>query len=82
MFLTLVDFYRCQKRFQDFLEEWKAEGTDELKYLPEARELVKPERNTLQVVNRVTDPDPAFFLSTITVLRTGSVWYSNSGGFC
>jgi hypothetical protein len=40
---------RCQKRFQDFLEEWKAEGTDELKYLPEARELVKPERNTLQV---------------------------------
>jgi hypothetical protein len=43
---------RCQKRFQDFLEEWKAEGTDELKYLAEAKELLKPERNTLQVRSR------------------------------
>jgi DNA replication licensing factor MCM6 len=39
---------QCQKRFQDFLEEWKDEG-EEPKYLAPARELVKPERNTLQV---------------------------------
>jgi len=39
---------QCQKRFQDFLEEWKDEG-DEPKYLQPARELAKPERNTLQV---------------------------------
>jgi len=39
---------QCQKRFQDFLEEWK-EGGEEPKYLAQARELVKPERNTLQV---------------------------------
>jgi len=38
---------RCQKLFQDFLEEWQ-EG-EELKYLKGARELVKPERNTLTV---------------------------------
>jgi len=38
---------RCQKLFQDFLEEWQ-EGED-LKYLKGARELVKPERNTLTV---------------------------------
>jgi len=39
---------RCQKLFQDFLNEW-TEGGDEPKYLAEAKELVKPERNTLQV---------------------------------
>jgi len=38
---------RCQKLFQDFLEEW-LDG-EELKYLKGARELVKPERNTLTV---------------------------------
>ena len=38
---------RCQKLFQDFLEEWQ-EG-DEQKYLKHARELVKPERSTLAV---------------------------------
>jgi hypothetical protein len=38
---------RCQKLFQDFLEEWQ-EG-DELKYLKQARELVKPEKSTLVV---------------------------------
>ena len=42
---------RAQKRFQDFLEEWKAEGSDDLKYLEEARELITPGRNTLQVHN-------------------------------
>ena len=42
---------RCQKLFQDFLEEWpEAEaGSKQLKYLKSARELVKPERNTLIV---------------------------------
>jgi DNA replication licensing factor MCM6 len=40
---------KAQKRFQDFLEEWKAEGSDELKYLNDARELNQPSRNTLQV---------------------------------
>ena len=44
---TLVS--RAQKRFQDFLEEWKAEGSDELKYLNDARELNEHSRNTLQV---------------------------------
>ena len=38
---------RCQKLFQDFLDEW-TEG-DELKYLEEAKKLAQPERNTLQV---------------------------------
>ncbi len=38
---------RCQKLFQDFLEEWQ--DGEELKYLKAARELVKPERNTLTV---------------------------------
>lgn len=38
---------RCQKLFQDFLEEWQ--DGDELKYLKHARELVKPERSTLSV---------------------------------
>lgn len=38
---------RCQKLFQDFLEEFEEGG--EVKYLAEAMELVKPERNTLQV---------------------------------
>ncbi len=38
---------RCQKLFQDFLEEWQ--DGEELKYLKPARELVKPERNTLTV---------------------------------
>lgn len=38
---------RCQKLFQDFLEEFKVDG--ELKYLAEAHELMRPERNTLTV---------------------------------
>ncbi|GAB6031918.1 MCM DNA helicase complex subunit mcm6 [Chamberlinius hualienensis] len=38
---------RCQKIFQDFLDEWHVDG--QLKYVGEAKELVKPERNTLQV---------------------------------
>ena len=38
---------RCQTLFQDFLEDYR-EGT-ELKYLKQALELVKPERNTLLV---------------------------------
>ena len=38
---------RCQKLFQDFLEEWQ--DGEEVKYLKAARELVKPERNTLTV---------------------------------
>jgi len=40
---------RTQKRFQDFLEEWRDEGDDGPKYLKGARDLVAPERNTLQV---------------------------------
>lgn len=38
---------RCQKLFQDFLEEFSVNG--ELKHLPEALELIRPERNTLTV---------------------------------
>ena len=38
---------RCQKLFQDFLEEWQ--DGEEVKYLKAARDLVKPERNTLVV---------------------------------
>jgi len=40
---------KAQKRFQDFLEDWKLEGTDDLKYKIEAQDLTFPERNTLQV---------------------------------
>jgi len=40
---------RAQKRFQDFLEDWKLEGTDDLKYKIEGQDLAFPERNTLQV---------------------------------
>jgi len=40
---------KSQKRFQDFLEEWKMEGNSEIKYLEEAKELAKGQRNTLQV---------------------------------
>lgn len=39
---------RCQKLFQDFLEEFKSEN-GEVKYVEDARNLIKPERNTLQV---------------------------------
>ena len=47
---VLFNFHlRAQKRFQDFLEEWKAEGSDELKYLNDARELNEHSRNTIQV---------------------------------
>ena len=42
----------CQKKFQDFLEEWRDEGSDQPKYLEKANELIKPERNTLQVSMR------------------------------
>ncbi|CAH1772509.1 unnamed protein product [Owenia fusiformis] len=38
---------RCQKLFQDFLEEFQENG--ELKYLQDAQELIRPERNTLTV---------------------------------
>lgn len=40
---------KVQKRFQDFLEEWKLEGTSDIKYLEDAKELIKVQRNTLQV---------------------------------
>ncbi|KAL5009589.1 hypothetical protein ScPMuIL_011894 [Solemya velum] len=36
---------RCQKLFQDFLEEFTVDG--EQKYLAEVQELIRPERNTL-----------------------------------
>ena len=43
----------CQKKFQDFLEEWRDEGDTQPKYLEPAKELVeKPQRNTLQVSMR------------------------------
>lgn len=38
---------RCQKLFQDFLEEFTVDG--DVKYLAEAQELIRPERNTLTV---------------------------------
>ncbi|KZS10347.1 DNA helicase [Daphnia magna] len=38
---------RCQKLFLDFLEGFEVDN--EVKYLEKAKELVKPERNTLQV---------------------------------
>ncbi|RXG70679.1 DNA replication licensing factor MCM6 [Armadillidium vulgare] len=38
---------RCQKLFQDFLEEFEDEG--EIKYLEEAKDLIKPEKNTLEI---------------------------------
>ncbi|XP_019616569.1 PREDICTED: zygotic DNA replication licensing factor mcm6-B-like [Branchiostoma belcheri] len=38
---------RCQKLFQDFLEEFTVDG--EVKYLPDVQELIRPERNTLTV---------------------------------
>ncbi|ESO02705.1 hypothetical protein HELRODRAFT_185013 [Helobdella robusta] len=38
---------RCQKLFQDFLDECSENG--ELKYVSEACELIRPERNTLTV---------------------------------
>ncbi|XP_060605756.1 zygotic DNA replication licensing factor mcm6-B-like [Ruditapes philippinarum] len=38
---------RCQKLFQDFLEEFNVDG--EQKYLAEVQELIRPERNTLTV---------------------------------
>ena len=43
---------RCQMRFHDFLGEWRGEGDLQPKYLEAAKELVKPERNTLQVSMR------------------------------
>jgi len=56
---------QCQKRFQDFLEEWKDEG-DEAKYLAPARELVKPERNTLQVSMKDVERHSGNLSATIT----------------
>lgn len=38
---------KCQKLFQDFLEEFKEDGL--VKYLAPAKELVSPERSTLEV---------------------------------
>ncbi|XP_046846761.1 DNA replication licensing factor MCM6-like [Xenia sp. Carnegie-2017] len=38
---------QCQKLFQEFLEDFKADG--ENKYLNEVQELIHPERNTLSV---------------------------------
>jgi len=55
---------QCQKRFQDFLEEWK-DGGEEPKYLPQARELVKPERNTLQVSMKDVERHSSNLSSTI-----------------
>eukprot|EP00088_Acartia_fossae_P023653 TRINITY_DN2467_c0_g1_i13.p1 TRINITY_DN2467_c0_g1~~TRINITY_DN2467_c0_g1_i13.p1 ORF type:complete len:815 (-),score=325.70 TRINITY_DN2467_c0_g1_i13:527-2971(-) len=40
---------KAQKRFQDFLEDWRIEGSDDLKYKVEAQDLAYPERNTLRV---------------------------------
>jgi DNA replication licensing factor MCM6 len=42
---------KCQKLFRDFLSEYRDENSesDEPKYLSEALELIKPERNTLFV---------------------------------
>lgn len=43
-------YFRCQKLFHDFLDEWSDAGdSGDPKYLPAARELAKPERNTLVV---------------------------------
>ncbi|XP_018332250.1 DNA replication licensing factor Mcm6 [Agrilus planipennis] len=39
--------FRCQKLFQDFLEEYKED--DEVKYLEPAKELLQQERSTLEV---------------------------------
>ncbi|XP_075876778.1 DNA replication licensing factor MCM6 [Nelusetta ayraudi] len=39
---------KCQKLFQAFLEEFQT-GDGEVKYVREAEELIRPERNTLQV---------------------------------
>ncbi|KAK2588592.1 hypothetical protein KPH14_006364 [Odynerus spinipes] len=38
---------KCQKLFQDFLEEFKEDGV--VKYLDAAKELISPERSTLEV---------------------------------
>ncbi|KAI4483981.1 hypothetical protein M0804_007437 [Polistes exclamans] len=38
---------KCQKLFQDFLEEFKEDGT--VKYVEAAKELISPERSTLEV---------------------------------
>jgi DNA replication licensing factor MCM6 len=38
---------RCQKLFQDFLEEYKEDG--EIKYLEPARELLSQERSTIEI---------------------------------
>ncbi|XP_032667167.1 DNA replication licensing factor Mcm6 [Odontomachus brunneus] len=38
---------KCQKLFQDFLEEFKEDG--EVKYLEPAKELISPERCTLEI---------------------------------
>lgn len=56
----------CQKKFQDFLEEWRDEGNPEPKYMDQARELVKPERNTLQVSMRDIQMHNAQLSETIT----------------
>jgi len=56
---------RCQKRFQDFLEEWRDEG-DEPKYLGPAKDLVNPERNTLQVSMRDIERHNSMLAETIT----------------
>lgn len=54
---------KCQKLFQDFLEEWQEdgegtaevqEGEDQAKYLKMARKLDKTEHNTLKVSMKVS----------------------------
>ena len=40
---------KCQKLFRNFLAEFKDNETEDRKYLKEALELIKPERNTLFV---------------------------------
>ena len=51
---------KCQKLFQDFLEEWQDEGPDaqgegeeQAKYLKMAKKLDKTEHNTLRVSMKV-----------------------------
>ncbi len=49
---------RCQKKFQDFLESCKDVDENTLVYLPQATELLNPERNTLFIdFNQLIDFD-------------------------
>ena len=48
------------------MEEWRDEGNPQPKYMDQARELVKPERNTLQVSMRDIQMHNAQLSETIT----------------